>query len=59
MSNPEERDDLTPDELEGQEPEELPRREAMSVLYPPSPVGPIPMTDLGAPDPAPLPPESV
>jgi hypothetical protein len=62
MTKPEDHEDLTPEELEGQEPEQLPHREAMSVLYPPSPTGPIPLSD---PDgimtigPEPVPGESV
>jgi hypothetical protein len=59
MSEAEEQQDLTPEELERQEAEQLPRREAMSVLYPPSPVGPIPLADFGDSDPPPFPPDSV
>jgi hypothetical protein len=43
MSDAEKRQNLTPEELEAQEAEELPEREAMSVLEPPLPLRPMPL----------------
>ena len=43
MSEGEKPQNLTPEELEAQEAEELPEREAMSVLEPPLPLRPVPL----------------